>query len=374
MGNKPGRHKAGDSQLGVTRNSETDRIERIADKWRSRTLYRVYDGAIGLLPQGNESEEETMKIKTIGLSLVFGLLVSVTSGQLLAKEPPVAKMVQIEGKVEYSRNGNKWNPVRRTKYLFAGYHIKTGADGSGKLINQVSGKSQEMGSNSEIKISNGSILVLAGSLSEPREEEISLFQSLMNKFAKAQRYTTVRRSVSSVEDACDSKVRTIRQVTISPSHSDLVWRNACPEFSYKLIIDGGEAIAVPAQSTSEMIRISLANVATGEHVYRVEVVDNDGIVYIPKKDSKFTLMTADEEKEVLDLLAMIGDDIFLETNVLEENGMHVAAMDAYRDYFQENPDDNDMRPLLIQSYQTLKLSNLRESEARLYNAALVEDY
>ncbi len=315
-----------------------------------------------------------MKIKTIGLSLVFGLLVSVTSGQLLAKEPPVAKMVQIEGKVEYSRNGNKWNPVRRTKYLFAGYHIKTGADGSGKLINQVSGKSQEMGSNSEIKISNGSILVLAGSLSEPREEEISLFQSLMNKFAKAQRYTTVRRSVSSVEDACDSKVRTIRQVTISPSHSDLVWRNACPEFSYKLIIDGGEAIAVPAQSTSEMIRISLANVATGEHVYRVEVVDNDGIVYIPKKDSKFTLMTADEEKEVLDLLAMIGDDIFLETNVLEENGMHVAAMDAYRDYFQENPDDNDMRPLLIQSYQTLKLSNLRESEARLYNAALVEDY
>lgn len=360
--------------MGVTRNSETDRIERIADKWQSRPLYLVYDEAIGLLPQGNESEEETMKIRTIGLSLVFGLLVSVTGGQLLAKEPPVAKLVQIQGKVEYSRNGNRWNPVRRTKYLFAGYYIKTGADGSGKLINQVSGKSQEMGSNSEIKISNGSILVIAGSLSEPKEEEISLFQSLMNKFAKAQRYTTVRRSISSAEDACDSKVRTIRQVTISPSHSDLVWRNACPEFSYKLIIDEGDAIAVPAQSTSEMIRVSVANVATGEHVYRVEVVDNDGIVYIPKKDSKFTLMTADEEKEVLDLLVMIGDDIFLETNVLEENGMHVAAMDAYRDYFQENPDDNDMRPLLIQSYQNLKLSNLRESEARLYNAALEEDY
>jgi len=54
--------------------------------------------------------------------------------------------------------------------------------------------------------------------------------------------------------------------------------------------------------------------------------------------------------------------------------MYVAAMDAYREYFQQNPDDNDMRPLLIQSYQDLKLSNLRESEARLYNAALEEDY
>ena len=54
--------------------------------------------------------------------------------------------------------------------------------------------------------------------------------------------------------------------------------------------------------------------------------------------------------------------------------MYVAAMDAYREYFQQNPDDNDMLPLLIQSYQGLKLSNLRESEARLYNAALEEDY
>jgi hypothetical protein len=49
-------------------------------------------------------------------------------------------------------------------------------------------------------------------------------------------------------------------------------------------------------------------------------------------------------------------------------------MDIYRDYFTENPDDNDMRPLLIQSYQGLKLSNLRENEARLYNASLEENF
>ena len=32
-----------------------------------------------------------------------------------------------------------------------------------------------------------------------------------------------------------------------------------------------------------------------------------------------------------------------------------------------------MRPLLIQSYQNLKLTALRENEARLYNAALEDD-
>lgn len=316
-----------------------------------------------------------MKLKTIGLSLVIGLLVSAASTQLVAKEPPVAKLVQVEGKVEYSRNGSRWNPVRQTKYLFSGYFIRTGADGSGRLINQSSGESQELRSNSVIQITDGNIEALSGSLSEPMEEDVRLFKSLLNKFAKAQRYTTVRRSVNTGGKAdCDSKVRTIRNVTVSPSHSDLVWRNACPEFSYKLVVDGGVAIDVPAQSTSEMIRYSVAGVEPGEHSYHVEVLDKDGTVYIPRKESRFTVLTGAQEKEITDMLHQIGDDIFLSTNLLEENGMYVAAMDAYRDYFQENPEDNDMRPLLIQSYQDLKLSNLRESEARLYNAALEEDY
>jgi hypothetical protein len=315
-----------------------------------------------------------MKAKQLGLCLLVSLLVSITSSQVFAKEPPVAKLVQIEGQVEYSRNGTRWNPVRRTKYLFAGYHIRTGKDGSGTLINQESGMSQELGSNSEIEINSGNVMVIAGSLSEPQEEETSLFQSLMNKFAKAQRYTTVRRSVNSGDEACDNKVRTIRNVTVSPGHSDLVWRNACPEFSYKLVIDDGTPIDVPAQSTSEMIRYDVASSSTGEHSYRVEVLDKDGTVYIPNKDSKFQVMSAAEEKELAAVLVQVGDDILLETNLLEEKGLYVAAMDAYREYFQENPDDNDMRPLLIQSYQDLKLSNLRESEARLYNSALEEDY
>lgn len=315
-----------------------------------------------------------MKTKQIGLSFILGIVLALMGGQVAAKEPPVAKLVQIDGKVEYSRNGEKWSPVRRTKYLFSGTYIRTGEDGTGKLINQSSNQSQELGSNSEIQIVDGNITVLAGSLSEPEEEETSLFQSLMNKFAKAQRYTTVRRSANTGEDACDNKVRTIREVTVSPSHSDLVWRNACPEYSYKLVINGDQEIEVPAQSTSEMIRVSVADMAPGEHAYRVEVLDVDGTVYIPKKDSKFLVLTEAEEKEIMGVLDQIGDDIFLETNVLEENGLYVAAMDAYREYFQENPDDNDMRPLLIQSYQDLKLSNLRESEARLYNASLEEDY
>ena len=314
-----------------------------------------------------------MKMTVIGV--IVGILVALVGMEVSAKEPPVAKLVQIEGEVEYSRNGTRWSPVRRTKYLFAGYQVRTGEDGGGKLINQASVDSQALGANSLIEIAAEGATVIAGSLSEPKEEEVSLFQSLMNKFAKAQRYTTVRRSVNKGDEPlCDSKVRTIRDVTVSQAHADLVWRNACPEFSYRLVINDSDPIEVPAQSTSEMIRYSVADAGVGEHTYHVEVLDKDGTIYIPRKQSKFTVMPAEEEEEVMNLLEQVGDDIFLETNILEEKGMYVAAMDAYREYFQQNPDDNDMRPLLIQSYQDLKLSNLRESEARLYNAALEEDY
>jgi len=315
-----------------------------------------------------------MKAKLLGLGFLFSLLVLITSGQVFAKAPPVAKLVQIEGEVEYSRNGSEWNPVRRTKYLFSGYQIRTGQAGSGTLLNQESGTSRKLGSSTQIEIDGDKVIVIQGSLSEPEEGDTSVFQSLRNKFAKAQRYTTVRRSIISGDEACDNKVRTIRRVTVSPEHSDLVWRNACPEFSYKLVIDDGTPIDVPAQSTSEMIRYDVTSSGIGEHTYRVEVYDKDGTVYIPKRESVFQVMSAAEEKELAAVLEQVDDDIFLETNLLEEKGLYVAAMDAYREYFQENPDDNDMRPLLINSYQDLKLSNLRESEARLYNSSMEEDY
>ena len=315
-----------------------------------------------------------MKLKTLGLSALLLSLFMGLSQVAVAKEPPVAKLVQVEGNVEYSRNGTRWVPVRRTKYLFEGYMIRTGSDGSGKLINQQSGMAQELGGNSKIEVKTDSIFLVSGNLTPPKEESSSIFQSLMNKFAKAQRYTTVRRKVTSGEEAvCDSKVRTIKELTLSPSHPDLVWRNACPEYSYRLVVDG-KVIEVPAQSTSEMSRVSVADYGPGEHMYRVEVMDKDGTVYIPRKDSKFTILTAAEEKSMLADLTGFGDDVFMQTNFLEENGMHVAAMDAYRGYFQENPDDNDMRPLLIQSYQDLKLSDLRENEARLYTAGLEEGF
>lgn len=314
-----------------------------------------------------------MKTILAGMGLTVLALALGVATPADAQAAPVAKLVQVEGDVQYSRNGNRWREVRKTKYLFAGYKIKTGRDGSGKLINQSDGKSQKLGPNSEIEIADGQVMLIAGNLSKPQAETTSIWQGLMNKFAKVQRYTTVRRGAGEA-NACNNKVRTIRSVTVSPAHPDLVWRNACPEYSYRLIIDGEQTFEVPAQSTAEMIRFAVDDFKAGEHTYRVEVLDNDGTVYIPRKDSKFTMLSEKEERNVLAGLKDRGDDVFLQTDLLEANQLFIAAMDAYRGYFADNPDDNDMRPLLIGSYQNLKLSNLQDSEARRYQAALEEDF
>lgn len=315
-----------------------------------------------------------MKAKYLGtVAAVLTLLLGFT-GMAQAKEAPVAKLVQVEGEVEYTRNGVTWRPVRQTKYLFPGYKIKTGSNGGGKVINQATGESQNLGSDSEIAVISGGVELLNGNLSQPKAESTSIWDALMNKFAKAQRYTTVRRSVTDPNaDACDPKVRTVRDLSVSPSHPEIVWRNACPEYSYKLVLNG-EEFSIPAQATAEMISFPASELKPGSYDYRVEVLDKDGTVYIPRRDSKVTMLSKKEERELMKMVGKAGDDSFLKADMLERSGMYVVAMEEYRAYFADNPDDNDMRPLLIQSYNNLKLTNLREKEARLYNAELEEDF
>lgn len=314
-----------------------------------------------------------MNLKQIGLLMLVGAVMSTFSG-IASAGAPVAKLVQVEGDVEYSRNGTDWKPVTRTKYLFEGYKIKTGPNGSGKVINQTTGMTRNLGAASEIAVVTGGVELIDGNLTKPTKDTGSIFEGLSNKFATAQRYTTVRRSVTKADDGqCDSKVRTIREVVVSSAHPDLVWRNACPEFSYRIVIDG-EPHDIAAQSTAEMIRYTITDVEPGEYSYHVEVLDKDGTVYIPRGESTFIWLDSKDEKEMMSKVDSVEDDIFIAASMLEERLMYIAAMDKYRDYFNENPDDNDMRPLLIQSYQGLKLSNLRASEARLYNASLEGNY
>lgn len=283
---------------------------------------------------------------------------------------PVAKITQVEGTVEYSRDGEDWKSITRNKYLFPGYQVRSAEDGSARVLNQESGVVHDLGASTRIRVLDDDLEVLAGSnFSDPRESEGSFWQALMNKFSTTQRYTTVRRSVKDENEPV--RVDTARSVTLGDAWPELVWSNAGPEYAYRLTV-GDETYRIPPSSTGEMVRFELPELEPGSHEYQVEVLLDGEVVYSPRRPSELVWLPDEREAEIRAELEEIRNDpmrndAFVIADYLESHGLKVAALDVYRDYFNECPESNDMRPFLVKAYHDLRLLDLKEKEAITYN-------
>ncbi|MBF0126209.1 MAG: hypothetical protein HQM02_03260 [Magnetococcales bacterium] len=288
-----------------------------------------------------------------------------------AEVNPVAMITQAQGTVEYSKDGEKWKPVMRNKLLSEGEQVRTAGDGSAKLINQATSTIQNMGANSLVKITATAIEKVSGALSEPEKSSSDLLESLDKRFAKAQRYTTVRRSV---DKGKSTKLDTIKEISLSPQYPDLVWSNIGSEYTYELIIND-KPIPVPA-GTGEMIRHKISGLTNGRHIYLVKVMQNGQEVYAPKKGNTINWVDGEQlktlDKGMKEMQALAPGDDFMLGAYMEDHGFTVAAMDMYRKYFKENPKDVDMRPMLIKTYHDLNLKDLQKNEAVQYQKMLSE--
>lgn len=303
------------------------------------------------------------------LMFAVGLLVSQIPGGVLAADPPVALLMQVSGSVDFSRDGKDWKPVTRNKYLFAGDMVRTGADGSGKLVDQASNMAQTMSAGSQIEVAGTALKVVSGKLSAPEAATGDLVAGLGNRFAEAQRYTTVRRGVQK-EGAI--KLRVVQQVTLSATYPELAWQSFGKSHSYVLTIDG-KAQNV-AGTDGDMVRVKIPELSAGKHSFTVAVMEGAQKVAEADKEGAIMWLSAAEDKALVDSVAKIrainAKDDFSVANLLDEKGLTVAAMDLYRKYFDENKDDNEMRPLLIRAYNELKLVDLKQKEALVYNDKL----
>lgn len=279
---------------------------------------------------------------------------------------PVAMLTEVEGLVEYSKDGEKWKKVRRNKLLKEGYQVRSGADGSVKIIIQSSGKTRALGKDSVVKVTDSGVESVSGTLSEASDNSTSLLAGVSNRFAKAQRYTTVRRSVDKKKKL---KLKTIKEIVISNKYPDIVWDNLGSEYSYRVILDGKSTDV--AASEDKMVRHKVTGLSEGTHTLKVEVLKDGEVVYTPKKDSSVQWLSDAEMAKVEEGLAEVTkvapDNDFFVAYYLNEQGLTVAAMDAYRSYLAENNDDNEARPMLIEVYHQLKLKNLKKAEALIYN-------
>ena len=307
----------------------------------------------------------------LGMMAVVVLWVGL-GGEALAKSAPVTMITQVKGDVQYSKDGIKWKAVRRNKFLFAYYQIKTGGDGSGRLINQKTNMARDIGPDSVIKISKKGAKKVSGTLSDPQKASGSLMASLSKRFKQAQKYTAVRRGVKKNRSI---KLLTVKKITMSSEFPELVWANLGSKYAYRLVLDGKSEMI--RGSDGQMVRHKISGISPGKHKYRVELVKEGATVYSPKKAGEI-IWLSDAEKTALhqgmkEIEAFAPGDDFMMANFLDDQGFVVAAMDLYRKYFKSNPDDVDMRPMLVKSYHDLKLSALKKAERNHYNQLLNAD-
>ena len=61
-----------------------------------------------------------MAMKIMRSLLLLALVSFLVVPSLLADRVPVGMIYDVDGKVEYSKNGKRWKPVRRNKLIFPG--------------------------------------------------------------------------------------------------------------------------------------------------------------------------------------------------------------------------------------------------------------
>ncbi len=313
-------------------------------------------------------------MKTIvKLISLIAILFFTTSSLYAGLRDPVAVLFQVKGKVEYTKDGKKWKKVRRNKFLFAGYKVRSMEDGSGKITVKTSGVNFVLNPGTVLEVTANNLNAVSGMLAES-EQTSRLVSGLVKKFSKSQSYTTVRRSVNT-----SKTLDAVRTVVVSKAHPYLVWDNLEKNASYKLTI--GEDEYVVDSGNGDVIRVKI-DPFSGTKEFKIIAIKDDKIVaelthYKSRGELKahtVKWLEQSDQKELdkimADLAAEYGEDTFILGTYFEKVDMWVAAMDQYRKYLEDNPDDIEMTPYLFRVYKKLKLDGVYRKELNEWTQAM----
>ncbi len=302
--------------------------------------------------------------------LLLALALLLTAPPLLAKRVPLGMVFDVQGKVEYTKNGKRWKPVRRNKFIFSNYTIRVQEGGGAKFVNQQSQETTTLLAGSEVKITDAGLELVAGELGAT-EAAGDLLAGLDKQFAKTQKYTTVRRSANHA--GVDLTVDLGNQ-TLMDGHTEVIWESKGPEYSYKLHIDDGQAYDIaPVEGTVVMQKIEPFKKRAK---FYVEVLDKDGKVVSKSKERRLRWLEGrklQKYEESLAAVAPFDSDGFLTAGAMKDAGLLAPAMMKYEAFFKEYGDDedvNDLRPFMIEVYSRLKLEKLKEEVTETYQTNL----
>ena len=301
--------------------------------------------------------------------LLLALVSFLVVPSVLADRVPVGMIYDVDGKVEYSKNGKRWKPVRRNKLMFPGSMVRLNNGSKAKFANQATQETTNLLANSEIKITDSGMELVSGELGST-EAAGELLAGLDKKFATTQKYTTVRRSANKPGQEL---VVDLGNMSLSDDYPMVAWESRGAEYSYRLHV-GDTSYDVPATSEKVVLQ-KIAPFSDRSIKYRVEVL-KDGNVLSESKTRRLSWLSGKKLKKFEDDLNAIKQydtDGFLMAGILTDHKLLVPAMQTYESFFSKNDDDediNDLRPFIIEVYARLKLESLQEEATKTYQANL----
>ncbi len=196
------------------------------------------------------------------------------------------------------------------------------------------------------------------------------------KFGK--KWKRVRRRSTANEEL---KIETARHIVLSDEHRSLVWENLGNQFSYELTVGTAEYLIPPSNENIVSVELNrFPNTATvsikafrgREQISELAPYKSKGL----EKKHTAHWMT-DEEKEEFNrtfqtISANHAGNLFMLGSYLEKEGMWTAAMNYYKQYLLENPDEIEMTPYLFRIYKKLKLKKIYNRELNIWKMAMKE--
>ncbi|KPA11612.1 conserved hypothetical protein, secreted [Candidatus Magnetomorum sp. HK-1] len=302
-------------------------------------------------------------MKHYGIILLTLVLCLIQSPTTARPNKPVAFLLNGQGNIFQSFDGSEWDKIDRSKFLFPGSYIKTGPDGSCQLIFESFDHTKYIENNSQIKIQDDNIKVLSGKVKD-KQKVYSFMENLKRKFAIIQKYTTVHRSAGSTKKILELP----DSLALCDAYPTLAWENCGSQYNYKLTIQN-KTYTIP-KSNEPIIRFKLKNITPGKHHYQISVMDNS--VLSCKAESTLNWLSIDEYKPIKskeENLQLINDQGFLLGNLMDENGLKVAAIDYYIHFF-ETENNTDLIPFLAKIYKELKMKNSLNKQIQKFNKKL----
>lgn len=289
---------------------------------------------------------------------------------------PVGVLFKTKGKVEYTKKGKKWRTVRRNKFLFAGYQIKTGADGSGQITVKSTGKNFQIGPNSIVRVTKKGLEAKQGNI-EATQSASKLTAGLMKKFSKSQSYTTVRRSHKKKTIA----IKAARQLTLSDQHPYVVFNNVGKGYQYQIKV--ADQVYEIDGTESSIVRVKLNPFSGTQELHITATKDGKKAAELKPYKSKgkkmmqtVTWLEGANKNELQSSIKGVqeeyGDANFMMGTLYEKQDMWVAAMDQYKQYLDENPDEIEMTPYLFRVYKKLYLNDVYKNELEKWRTAMME--